>query len=158
VEVSGAPHPVTQLTGRVLDAGQQKVAYSLYVFNKGTEKVLLSSGEEILSVKAATGSTTFIQSLHEKSVTRAIETASVTMTQRSGPTCSITGDDAAAKSAGMSGGALKCLIEFSVIPKDLSIKALDPLELTGVFTRSGLHPIRWTASVYDTTGKKITLE
>ncbi|MCT9824026.1 DUF4165 domain-containing protein [Pseudomonas veronii] len=158
VEVSGAPHPVTQLTGRVLDAGQQKVAYSLYVFNKGTEKVLLSSGEEILSVKAATGSTTFIQSLHEKSVTRAIETASVTMTQRSGPTCSITGDDAAAKSAGMSGGALKCLIEFSVIPKDLSIKALDPLELTGVFTRSGQHPIRWTASVYDTTGKKITLE
>ncbi len=158
VEVSGAPHPVTQLTGRVLDAGQQKVAYSLYVFNKGTEKVLLSSGEEILSVKAATGSTTFIQSLHEKSVTRAIETASVTMTQRSGPTCSITGDDAAAKSAGMSGGALKCLIEFSVIPKDLSIKALDPLELTGVFTRSGKHPIRWTASVYDTTGKKITLE
>ncbi|EES7561252.1 DUF4165 domain-containing protein, partial [Escherichia coli] len=145
VEVSGAPHPVTQLTGRVLDAGQQKVAYSLYVFNKGTEKVLLSSGEEILSVKAATGSTTFIQSLHEKSVTRAIETASVTMTQRSGPTCSITGDDAAAKSAGMSGGALKCLIEFSVIPKDLSIKALDPLELTGVFTRSGQHPIRWTA-------------
>lgn len=158
VEVSGAPHPVTQLTGRVLDAGQQKVAYSLYVFNKGTEKVLLSSGEEILSVKAATGSTTFIQSLHEKSVTRAIETASVTMTQRSGPTCSITGDDAAAKSAGMSGGALKCLIEFSVIPKDLSIKALDPLELTGVFSRSGQHPIRWTASVYDTTGKKITLE
>jgi hypothetical protein len=30
--------------------------------------------------------------------------------------------------------------------------------LTGVFTRSGKHPIRWTASVYDTTGKKITLE
>ena len=158
VEVSGAPHPVTQLTGRVLDAGQQKVAYSLYVFNKGTEKVLLSSGEEILSVKAATGSTTFVQSLHEKSVTRAMEAASVTMTQRSGPTCSITGDDAAAKSAGMSGGALKCLIEFTVIPKDLNIKALDPLELTGVFTRSGQHPIRWTASVYDTTGKKITLE
>lgn len=158
VEVSGAPHPVTQLTGRVLDAGQQKVAYSLYVFNKGTEKVLLSSGEEILSVKAATGSTAFVQSLHEKSVTRAMEAASVTMTQRSGPTCSITGDDAAAKSAGMSGGALKCLIEFTVIPKDLNIKALDPLELTGVFTRSGQHPIRWTASVYDTTGKKITLE
>src|SRR3546814_5845256 len=87
-----------------------------------------------------------------------MEAASVTMTQRSGPMCSITGDDAAAKSAGMSGGALKCLIEFSVIPKDLSIKALDPLELTGVFTRSGQHPIRWTASVYDTTGKKITLE
>jgi hypothetical protein len=156
--VSGAPHPLTQLTGRVLDAGQQKVAYSLYVFNKGAEKVLLSSGEELLSVKAATGSTTFIQSLHEKSVTRAIEPVSVTMMQRSGPTCLITGDDAAAKSAGVSGGALKCLIEFSVIPKDLSIKALDPLELTGVFTRSGQHPIRWTASVYDTTGKKITLE
>ncbi|MFU3596206.1 DUF4165 domain-containing protein [Pseudomonas aeruginosa] len=158
VEVSGAPHPLTQLMGRPLDAGQQKVSYSLYVFNKGSEKVLLSSGEELLSVKAATGSATFIQSLHEKSVTRAIETASVTMTQRTGPTCSITGDDAAAKSAGMSGGALKCVIEFSVIPEDLRVKALDPLELIGVFTRSGQHPIRWTASVYDISGKKITLE
>lgn len=158
VEVSGAPHPVTQLMGRVLNSGQEKVAYSLYVFNKGTEKVLLSSAEEILSVKPATGSTTFTQSLHEKSVTRAIEKASVSMTQRSGPPCSITGDEVAAKRAGMSGGDLKCLIEFSVIPEDLSTKALDPLELTGVFTRSGHHPIRWTASVFDATGKKVTLE
>lgn len=158
VEVSSARHPLTQLTGRLIDVGQQKVAYSLYVFNRGTEKVLLSSGEEILNVKAAEGSTTFTQSLHEKSVTRAIETASVNMTQRSGPTCSITGDEAAAKSAGQSGDALKCLIEYSVIPEDLSVKALDPLELIGVFTRSGQHPIRWRASVYDSTGKKITLE
>lgn len=158
VEVSGAPHPLTQLSGRALDVGQQRIAYSLYVFNKGSEKILLTGGEETLNVQAAIGSTTFSQSLHEKSVTRATDTAAVTMTQITGPVCSITGDDAAAKSAGMSGAPLKCLIEFSVMPKDLSVKALDPLELNGIFTRAGQHPINWTASVYDTTGKKITLE
>lgn len=158
VQVSGAPHPVTQLTGRLLDSGQQNISYSLYVFNKGTEKVLLTTGEEILSVQAANGSTTFIQSLKDKNVTRAIETASVTMTQLTGPACSITGDAATAKSAGMSIGPLKCLIEFSVVPKDLSMKTLDPLELNGIFTRAGQHPIGWTASVFDSTGNKIILE
>ncbi|MEE4126682.1 MULTISPECIES: Ig-like domain-containing protein [Pseudomonas] len=146
------------LKGRALESGAHKISYSISIFNKGKEKVVLHQGEKELLVEPATGSSSFQQSLSKRSVTRALDNVSLTMTQLSGPTCSITGDEAAAKNAGMSGGALKCLIEFSVIPKDLDIKALDPLELTGVFTRSGQHPLRWTASVYDTTGKKITLE
>ncbi|HCF4343424.1 TPA: DUF4165 domain-containing protein [Pseudomonas aeruginosa] len=146
------------LQGRTLEPGVNRVKYSISIFNQGKEKVLLHQEEKEFVVQPATGSSSFQQSLSERSVTRALENVSLTMAQRSGPACLITGDEAAAKSAGMSGGALRCLIEFSVSPKDLSIKALDPLELTGVFTRSGQHPIRWTASVYDTTGKKITLE
>ena len=157
-EVAGSLHPMTQLTGRALDVGRQKIGYSLSLYNKGTEKVLLSSSEQFLDVQSTVASATFAQSLQGKPVTRAIEQASVTMSQLTGPACRITGDEAVARDAGASGAALTCLVQFTAVPEGLKTQSLEPLELSGKLPRAGEQPIRWTASVFDASGAKLTLE
>lgn len=83
--------PMTQLVGRALNVGKQPVGYSLSIYTAKGSKILLSSGERMLDVQSATATATFRQSLEGKSVVRAIETASLTMQQVSGESCSITG-------------------------------------------------------------------
>ncbi|WP_410951028.1 DUF4165 domain-containing protein [Pseudomonas sp. S1(2024)] len=157
-DVAGTLHPMTQLTGRALDVGRQKIGYSLSLYNKGTEKVLLTSSEQFLDVQSTVASATFSQSLQGKPVTRAIDLISVTMSQLTGPRCRITGDEAIAREAGVAGTSLTCLIQFTAVPEGLKIKSLDPLELAGKLPRAGEQSIRWTASVFDASGTKLTLE
>lgn len=157
--VTGGAHPMTQLVGRALTAGKQKIAYSIYVYNnKGTEKVLLTSSEQLLDVQPINASATFSHSLQGKPVTRVLEEVSLTMAQLSGPSCLITGDAALARSNGVAGAGLTCLIEFTAVPEGLATESLSPLELAGTLNRAGELPIRWTASVFDTTGSKLVVE
>lgn len=156
--VSGSAYPITQLTGRALDVGKQKIGYEISIYTAGGQKVSLASSERTITVESATSSASFRHSLEGVSVTRAIQQASIRMEQMSGSTCSITGDESVARTAGASGGALVCLIQFTEMPEDLEAESLTPLELTGVFSRAGRLPLRWTASVFDTTGSQIILE
>ena len=158
VEVPDASLPMTRFEGRPLVAGKQKIGYTLSVYNKGTDKVLLSSNERFIDVKPASAAATFTHSLEGKSVIRAVEAASVTMAQLTGPECRITGSAEVAMNAATTGAAPTCLIEFTAAPQGLITKSFDPLELSGILSRTGQQPIRWTASVFDSTGKKLVLE
>ncbi|WP_244657269.1 DUF4165 domain-containing protein [Pseudomonas sp. CFBP 13719] len=158
VEGTGSQYPITELAGRALDVGQQNIGYKLSIYNTGGEKVLLTSGEQMLSVQSANASAVFGHSLRDKSSIRAVQQVSLKMEQLSGTNCAITGDEAVARRAGADGGALTCLIQFTQAPPGLTTKSLDPLELTGILTTVGQNPIRWTASIFDTTGQKIILE
>lgn len=149
--------PMTQLVGRALNVGKQAVGYSLSIYTSKGSKILLSSGERMLDVQSATAAATFQQSLEGKSVVRAIDTVSLKMEQVSGESCSITGDEASARAAGASQGALVCLIQFTRMPDQLRVASNTPLELTGKFARAGEFPIEWTASIYDSAGAKIVL-
>ncbi|WP_410951110.1 DUF4165 domain-containing protein [Pseudomonas sp. S1(2024)] len=149
--------PMTQLVGRALNVGKQPVGYSLSIYTAKGSKILLSSGERMLDVQSATAAATFRQSLEGRSVVRAIETASLTMQQVSGESCSITADEAAARAAGAAQGALVCLIQFTRVPDQLRVSSRTPLELTGVFARAGEFPVEWTASIFDSAGTQVVL-
>jgi hypothetical protein len=158
VDVPGATLPMTRLTGRALNVGRQKIAYTLSIYNKGTDKISLGGSELFVDVTSATASITFGQSLQGRDVNRVLESVSVTMSQLTGPSCAITGLEETARSAGLAAGALTCLVEFTQIPPGLAVESREPLELTGTLTKAGQNPIRWTASVYDTAGNKLQLE
>lgn len=156
--VSGTDQPMTQLVGRALTAGKQKISYSIYVYNKGAEKVLLTSSEQLLDVQPINASATFGHSLQGKSVTRVLDEVSLTMTQLTGPSCVITGDEALARSAGATDSGLTCLIELTTVPEGLKTDSTTPLSLAGTLNRAGELPLRWTASVFDSTGSKLVVE
>ncbi|WOF81765.1 DUF4165 domain-containing protein (plasmid) [Pseudomonas sp. FeN3W] len=151
----GYDHPMTRLTGRPLDAGKQKIGYSISIYNMGSDKVLLDSGEHEIDVQPAEGSASFKHSLMGTSALRAVEAQHITMEQLTGPACSITGDQAVAMTTD---STPICLIEFTELPVDLREKSKEPLVLEGVFKKTGKHSIQWVASIFDTAGKKLILE
>lgn len=53
--------------------------------------------------------------------------------------------------------ALVCLIQFTRVPDQLRVSSRTPLELTGVFARSGELPVEWTASIFDSAGTQVVL-
>lgn len=147
---------MVKLHGRFLDAGPQKVSYSIYLYNKSTTKVLLDNGATAFVVDKAAA--TFSESTAGKEITRAIENVISTIGQLTGPTCTLTTNQQAAEAAGVAMGPLMCLIEFSTTPSDLTLKSESPPTLTGAFMRAGKHALAWTASIYDSTGVKLILE
>lgn len=157
-EMAGEPLPITKLTGRALETGNQKVGYSIYVYNMGTDKVLLDTGEQVLYVEPANGSSTFSHSLDGKFAVRTTETTAITIEQKSGPACTITGDEELAKNSGLQGGQLTCLIEITNKPLELDLTSATPIEIKGIFSKAGKYPLHWTASVFNYLGEKIILE
>lgn len=158
VAVKGTTYPMTQLEGRATTAGKQKVSYTVSVYNKGSDKVLLTSSEQVLDVQPAQNAIAFAQSLEGKTIKRIVDDASVTMLQLSGPSCVVTGIRDEAVAAGMNGTGPVCLVQFTQVPDGLRVKSSNPLELAGAFTKVGDNPINWTASVFDSTGSEIVLQ
>lgn len=158
IDAGSSQQPMTELSGRALDVGKQKVAYTISIYNADGEKTLLSTNEQTVTVQTATSTATFGHSLDGKSSVRAVEKVSLTMKQLSGTTCALTGDESVARRNGVASGDLTCLIEFTQVPAGLKTRSLDPLELEGVLTTVGQNPIRWTASIFDSSGQKIALE
>ncbi len=158
VDLPGSSVPMSSLAGKALETGEQKIGYSIFVYSNASTKVLLDKGEQIINVTSALGSSTFTHSLEGKEAVRTVETTRLSMTQTSGPSCSITADEELAQQAGIDGGESTCLIEFPTMPSDITLTSLDPIEMEGVFKAVGAHPLTWTASVFNEDGVKITLE
>lgn len=156
VAVDGSALPMTRLAGKYLKAGEQKASHSLYLFNKGAEKVLLMKNVVTLSVSKYAA--TFGHTMNGVTIIRAFDAVASTMQQLSGQSCTLTTNAAVAIAAGNSLGPLVCLIEFSKVPADLTQTDESPPAFKGVFTRAANHPLEWTASIFDTLGAKLILE
>jgi len=151
-------YALTKLQGAYQDGGAQVASYTLSLFAIDGSRRVIGQGSDTVMVLEPQGATSFAQSLEGKTILRAVDVAKLTFQQSGAPTCEVTSDAALARAAGMNGGPLTCLLEITNHPAGLQLKSQTPPEFEGTIMTSGRHPLTWTASVFDASGKKLVLQ
>lgn len=159
VAVEGADRPITELRGRYMSGGEQKVAYNIYLFDSDGRRVLIHQGEQVTQVEPIDIAVSFSHNLDGGKVMRAVETAQLTMFQLgSAPECRITTNVSDARAAAANGDELTCLIEFTETPEDLRLTQASPPRLRGVMRSVGAYNVSWKASIFNEEGGKVLME
>lgn len=157
-DVEDSELPMTMLRGRPLNAGPQEIEYSISLYTRHGDKIRLTSVSKTLNSVSPSESVRFGSTLDGHSITRVLDTPVLSMEQKGGIACDITGNRANARSIALSGGPLTCLIEFTDIPAELAVVSDQPLIRSGVFKRAGNFPLNWRASLFNGVGQEVIIE
>lgn len=150
--------PLTRLEGVYQVAGQQAATYTVSLFDTDSNRRVIMQGSEVVEVQPPLNTATFRQSMEGQVMRRAIDERKVIFSQTSSPKCVITGNEEQARAAARDEGPLTCLLEFTSYPEGMTLTNPDTPELTGTIQTVGTHPLTWTASVFDASGKKLELQ
>lgn len=144
--------------GRAYQRGDQKIRYSVWVYDYAGNPYLLQQSSRILTVADPDGAIAFSTDKDVSEVYYAVQSLDdVSLEQNSGPECMTT---TSAEDAQRSVGSrrLTCLIEWTNLPAGLEqLTFRDQPQLRGHANQRGNNELSWRVSAFSSTGQKIVL-
>lgn len=159
-EVAGSELAMTNLVGRPLTTGVNTVGYSIYLFNKGSEKVLITQQEHSFDVRPASEAIKLELVPGDDDVYQGIQDLTYVIRSSSGTlACDITGNETIAINAGKQwSDRPTCLVRWTRIPYGMSDDGSrhNP-QLRGYMTHLGEEIIGWKASLFTPAGEEVVI-
>lgn len=159
-EVAGSELPMTNLVGRPLTTGVNTVGYSIYLFNKGSEKVLITQQEHSFDVRPASEAIKLELVPGDDDVYQGIQDLTYVIRSSSGTlACDITGNETIAINAGKQwSDRPTCLVRWTRIPYGMSDDGSrhNP-QLRGYMSHLGEEIIGWKASLFTPAGEEVVI-
>lgn len=147
----GGEFQMMQVEGVAFTLGEQQVAYEMAIYGGDGTRIIVGTGEQMLSVVSASGSVSFAPSDNLTQVHRGVEAIAVQMKQVEGTSCTLTLDAEQAKQQD------RCLFEWTQIPTGLQQNFYSQPYLTGKLPQQDVYSLQWRVSKFAPSGKRVTL-